>query len=95
MLLGAIYQYGLNGLLPVDRTLALEWIRKACFQNYRPAYLALHELVSLQNEENASASPDAGHVKRARLFLQKHPEITGGDGRTEKRRTTSKSVGRR
>lgn len=83
MMLGALYLYGLNGLLPVDRAMALEWTQKACFQHYRPAYLALHELVSSQNEENASASPDAGQRERARLFLQKHPEITGGDGRTE------------
>lgn len=83
MLLGALYQYGLNGLLPVDRAMALEWTRKACFQHYGPAYLALHELIPLQNEENATVPLDTGHRERARLFLQKHPEIKGGDGRTE------------
>lgn len=83
MLLGMLYQYGLNGLLPIDKSLALDWMQKACFQHYRPAYLALHELVSFQNEKEDSAPLDAGQQERTRLFLQKHPEITGGDGRSE------------
>ncbi len=82
MILGSLYQYGLNGVLPVDAKEALRWMRLAAAQGYEPAVQLLDDEDALTREQQDALRRE--DEKRARQFWKEHPEMSRGDGQTEK-----------
>lgn len=84
LMLGCLYQSGANGACPVDEKEALRWIRKAAAQNFPAARVALIQWAPPQYSQEQEAAFLKEDTERARQFVADHPDITGGDGRSEK-----------
>lgn len=92
LMVGCLYQSGAKGAFLANEKEALRWIRMAAAQNYPPARAALSELAPPRFDREQEAALLKEDAERAQQFIARHPDITGGDGRSEETAFTIRLV---